>query len=235
MTRRNFGIFGSCVIGLATLSGLGIKINAKPNLHLRPPGAVDRFDSLCIKCGQCVQVCPYHSIELLGFDDGINLATAYIDANKRGCYLCDLFPCVLACPSGALAHETTTIDDVKMGVAVVKSEFVNSCYANLEKKVSNSDISELLKRKTYNEREEKAKEIIANNEGKICELCVNSCPVPKAIEFVNLNENSQNLAKLPKINESCVGCGVCVEVCFANVIEIIPNATYAQIYKKEIL
>ena len=88
-------------------------------LYLRPPGAVDDFDDLCVKCGQCVQVCPYHSINLLDIEDGYSSGSAHIDAKERGCYLCDLFPCVLACPSGALDHATKVVGDVKMGVAVL--------------------------------------------------------------------------------------------------------------------
>ena len=124
MNRREFSIFTLATLGVAAGGGYALRAY-EPRSHLRPPGGVERFESLCIKCGQCVQVCPYHSIKLLGADDGVNIATAYIDPYERGCYLCDLFPCVLACPSGALAHETTTIEDVKMGVAVVSN--LNAC------------------------------------------------------------------------------------------------------------
>ena len=214
MNRREFSIFSLCVISASVLSGISIKKFYKAKEHLRPPGSVENFESLCIKCGQCVQVCPYHSISLLGFDDGFNLASAYINPYERGCYLCDLFPCVLACPSGALNHNTTTIDDVKMGIGVVVNQ--NACYAYLQKKVSESEISHLLLRKTHNEREQNAKNIIKNNLNEICALCVSSCPI-NAINFEN---------NIPKINKNCVGCGVCAEVCFAKVIKIVPNKIY---------
>ena len=272
MTRRNFTLFS--LASLAVAGGAGFLISKiKAKTHLRPPGAVKNFESLCVKCGQCVQVCPYHSIGLLGLDDGLNLGTAYIDASKRGCYLCDLFPCVLACPSGALSHDTNTIKDVKMGVAVVKS--LDKCFAYNAKSVENSHIEHLLARKTYNEREVRAKEILSENLGKNCELCVNSCPVNGALVFensnenlnensgenflnssknsnenlsknsrfkgensVNFNENSTNLSqnsqknsrKIVVVKESCVGCGVCQEVCFAGVIEILPQLSYSEFY-----
>lgn len=256
MTRRNFTLFS--LASLAVAGGAGFLISKKQaRVHLRPPGAVKNFESLCVKCGQCVQVCPYHSIGLLGLDDGLNVGTAYIDASKRGCYLCDLFPCVLACPSGALSHDTNTINDVKMGVAVVKS--LDKCFAYNVKSVENSHIEHLLARKTYNEREVKAKEILSENLGKSCELCVNSCPVNGALVFeklnenlgensVNFNENSQNSRNLQEnsanlsensqknsrkivvVKESCVGCGVCQEVCFAGVIEILPQLSYSEFY-----
>ena len=253
MTRRNFTLFS--LASLAVAGGAGFLISKiKAKTHLRPLGAVKNFESLCVKCGQCVQVCPYHSIGLLGLDDGL-----------RGCYLCDLFPCVLACPSGALSHDTNTINDVKMGVAVVKS--LDKCFAYNAKSVENSHIEHLLARKTYNEREVRAKEILSENLGKNCELCVNSCPVNGALVFenlnenlgenfanssvnlnensrfkgknsVNFNENSANLSqnsqknsrKIVVVKESCVGCGVCQEVCFAGVIEILPQVNYDEFY-----
>ncbi|EAJ5693507.1 4Fe-4S dicluster domain-containing protein [Campylobacter fetus] len=224
MNRRNFTIFSLATLACSAAAGYLLRGYEARN-HLRPPGSVKHFESLCIKCGQCVQVCPYHSIELLGIDDGINLASAYIDPAKRGCYLCDLFPCVLSCPSGALDHNTTSIKDVKMGVAVVVN--LKNCYANLGKTVEQSDVTHLLDRKAYNEREETAKNIIQNSIGKKCDLCVSSCPVSGAISIIDIEGKSA-----PKIDKSCVGCGVCSEVCFAKVIDIAPGRTYEEIYKE---
>ena len=64
MNRREFSIFSIAAIGCAAGSGVLINKFYEPKLHLRPPGSVKNFESLCIKCGQCVQVCPYHSIDL---------------------------------------------------------------------------------------------------------------------------------------------------------------------------
>lgn len=223
MTRRNFWIFSITSLAMSVGAGFGLsKVKAKT--HLRPPGAVERFESLCVKCGQCVQVCPYHSIKLLGFDDGLNLGTAFIDAKKRGCYLCDLFPCVLACPSGALSHKISEIKDVKMGVALLKS--AKSCLAFLNKSVEKSHLKPLLDRKIYNEREQKARQILSENEGEICALCVNSCPVPEALKFVEFKGS-----KIPQVQENCVGCGVCEELCVENLFEIVPNLSFNEIYK----
>ena len=40
---------------------------------LRPPGALleDEFLASCIKCGQCVQVCPVEAIKLADLVDGV--------------------------------------------------------------------------------------------------------------------------------------------------------------------
>ena len=52
------------------------------SLYLRPPGALAErgFRSSCIKCGQCVQVCPYHSIYLLDITHLFDIGTPVIDA-----------------------------------------------------------------------------------------------------------------------------------------------------------
>ena len=64
--RREFIQYSTLgILGLVLGSGMVFSpyINADEN-RLRPPGAVAEKDflALCIKCGQCLQVCPYHSI-----------------------------------------------------------------------------------------------------------------------------------------------------------------------------
>ena len=224
MDRRKFIILGS----VAAAAGYGIgKILPKSSgdkLYLRPPGAVDDFDDLCVKCGQCVQVCPYHSISLLDIKDGYSNGTAYIDPKKRGCYLCDLFPCVLACPSGALDHATKVVDDVKMGVAVLSN--ANACMCLKREKLSEDSVKDLLVRKVYNDREEAEKDKIKGKIGQICDLCASICPVGDSA--IVMSE-----ANLPLIKHGCVGCGVCAEVCPVKIINIAPKMSYDEIYKEK--
>ncbi|NLH83102.1 MAG: 4Fe-4S binding protein, partial [Phyllobacteriaceae bacterium] len=54
---------GSAVVG-ASLVGLLQHKLAHADPRLRPPGAIDEeaFLAACIKCGQCVQVCPIEAI-----------------------------------------------------------------------------------------------------------------------------------------------------------------------------
>ena len=85
--RREFIQYSTLgVLGLVLAGGVVCTpyLRADEN-RLRPPGAVeeDRFLALCIKCGQCLQVCPYHSIELADFAKGFGVGTPYIDARKR--------------------------------------------------------------------------------------------------------------------------------------------------------
>ena len=88
--------------------------------RLRPPGAIpeDAFLAACIKCGQCVQVCPVEAIKLGDGDEGYGLGVPYIDARAQACdFSCDAVQCALACPTGALTHEIATKEEVDIGFA----------------------------------------------------------------------------------------------------------------------
>ena len=69
------GMVGVSLAGLAPLIG-----NA--NARLRPPGALkdlldeQQFLAACIKCGQCVQVCPVEAIQLADLTDGVGVGSA---------------------------------------------------------------------------------------------------------------------------------------------------------------
>ena len=57
----------ACGIGVATVAALGYApVHYRWHPRLRPPGAQPENDFLasCIKCGQCVQVCPVEAITL---------------------------------------------------------------------------------------------------------------------------------------------------------------------------
>lgn len=88
---------------------------------LRPPGALDekRFSGACVKCGKCVQACPYKAIRVAGTDYGRLIGTPYINAREEPCQLCPDLPCIKACPSGALDRSVTEIERVQMGTAVI--------------------------------------------------------------------------------------------------------------------
>ena len=129
--RREFVKYSTLgILGLVLGGGMIFSPYAlQAENRLRPPGAVGEkeFLALCIKCGQCLQVCPYHSIELADIGTGHGVGTPYIDANVRGCWACEAVPCVLACPSGALDHATEKAEDIKMGIAVL--QFPDTCIA----------------------------------------------------------------------------------------------------------
>jgi len=88
---------------------------------LRPPGALAEGDFLaaCVRCGLCVRACPYDTLTLADLADNAATGTPYFEARKIPCEMCEDIPCVVACPTGALAKSLTNIDDARMGSAVL--------------------------------------------------------------------------------------------------------------------
>ncbi len=234
------------IIGLVSVAGIYYAKDFKPKeLRLRPPGAVDEDDflSMCIKCGQCLQVCPYDSIILEDIDGLGGVGTAYIDPQRRGCYLCEAFPCILACPTGALDHDKDEIKYIDMGKAIIVNE--NACLALRNKSVPNSFIDELythfpaLTKEEIKNRKieelpnpsEKRELQVAlmkkiekfRDDKKVCTMCADICPYhPDPKEAIGMI--SKNGGLVPEIREKCNGCGACEELCPTDVIKILPRA-----------
>jgi ferredoxin-type protein NapG len=107
---------------------LGRPAQARPAQALRPPGAIaeERFLGACIRCGLCVRDCPPKNLKLSTWGDGIArdvaIGTPYFEARDIPCEMCEDIPCVKACPTGALDHALTDINQAKMGVAVLIDE-----------------------------------------------------------------------------------------------------------------
>ncbi|MBF0250451.1 MAG: ferredoxin-type protein NapG [Alphaproteobacteria bacterium] len=112
------GAFG-LVVGL-----FGRQAQSLPAVAIRPPGALSekKFLSACVRCGLCVRDCPYPTLSLAGVGEDVPVGTPYFIARRYPCEMCDDVPCVKACPTGALDPELNTIDDARMGLAVLVDE-----------------------------------------------------------------------------------------------------------------
>jgi ferredoxin-type protein NapG len=239
--RRDFIKYSTLgMLALATASGVALSSKGViAENRLRPPGAVEEknFLALCIKCGQCLQVCPYHSIELADITTGHGVGTPYLDANIRGCYACEAVPCVLACPSGALDHHTEKATDIKMGIAVLENP--RSCLAVKRQPVPrgyDKKMKEFLSNQTnVTQYEEKVLKEFEEYEGKPCSLCADMCPMPNPLSAIAMERNRVGIMK-PVIYSGCIGCGVCQEVCPTPQPSIIikPRLSYEDYYIKRI-
>jgi len=91
---------------------------------IRPPGSLAEsdFNARCIKCGQCVDACPYDTLKLATADAGIPVGTPYFIPIDIPCYMCEDIPCLKACPTGAIDPALENIDDSRMGLAVIDIE-----------------------------------------------------------------------------------------------------------------
>jgi len=110
-------------VGLVAMT-LGVyqrQARALPSTAIRPPGAgaEEAFQGACIRCGLCVRDCPFDTLKLAQLGDEVALGTPYFTARDIPCEMCDDIPCVVACPTGALDHALTDINDARMGLAVL--------------------------------------------------------------------------------------------------------------------
>lgn len=127
LTRRHFiqgaGSGVGAVVTLGFLFGLPARqAQAQDKVFLPPPGAladVKQFHAACVRCGQCVQACPYNTLKLATFSEGGTVGTPYFVAREIPCEMCEDVPCVKACPSGALDPKFEDIYTARMGLAVL--------------------------------------------------------------------------------------------------------------------
>ena len=139
--------------------------------RLRPPGAVPEeiFPAKCIRCGRCVEVCPYRSIRMLDIRAYVHAGTPLIEAEHIPCYLC--MKCVDVCPTGSLTRVSQ--EDTRMGLALV-DKF--SCAAW---------IGTTLCRTCYDKcpfpekaiRLDQLKPVVETAHCTGCGLCTNACPI----------------------------------------------------------
>ena len=238
--RREFLRTGALVAGVTGFSLLQLiptLTDAAP--RLRPPGALDEKEYLssCIKCGQCVQVCPVEAIFLADIMDGQGQGAAYIDARDQACdFSCDGLQCVLACPTGALTHEINYSHETRMGLARLAKPA--KCLA-----VQGLGFFGIARGESYTgklrfDEIDRWNPIQLNEHPfdlEICDLCVRLCPIeirrtqcdtgkppsgdinqcpPKPAIALKKVENSGNsVSYIPEVLEGCVGCGVCEMVC----------------------
>ncbi len=128
-SRRRFLIESARAAGTAGVLAAGLGLYSRQSVSLpataiRPPGALDEKDFLgaCVRCGLCVRDCPYDTLKLAEFGDRVSIGTPYFTARDIPCEMCDDIPCVKACPTSALDHSLTDIDNARMGLAVLVDE-----------------------------------------------------------------------------------------------------------------
>lgn len=243
--RRKFLRSIALTVGLTGISLLGfVPVIGKWVERLRPPGALNEKDFLasCIKCGQCVQVCPVEAIKLGDLTDGFGIGVPYIDSRAQACdFSCDGLQCVLACPTGSLIHEISFPSEVDMGIGVVVN--APQCLA-----VHGLGFKGLARGADF-EGELRYAEIDRWNPIKVadhpydlelCDLCVRQCPIEISIiecTAEDIKRRGEKLARVaqrqknecppkhaielqnidgamtPVILDGCVGCGVCEMIC----------------------
>jgi ferredoxin len=119
LTRR--AMLGSVVVGAAAAFTTPLA-SASQNRPVRPPGSVleDQFLDLCIRCEQCLKVCPGPVLQAAGLEHGLEaLWTPVAVFPHAGCHQ-DCNFCTQVCPTGAI--RPLSLADKRrfvMGLAVV--------------------------------------------------------------------------------------------------------------------
>lgn len=200
-SRRKFLLNGAQAVALVGLGGLiwsaFLQESKAESLILRPPGALPEKDFLkhCIKCGLCVEACPFETLKLADAGSGKPIGTPYFEPRKIPCEMCMDIPCVPICPTGALDKMLVSnmqgldINLAKMGVAIVDKEH---CVAYW---------------------------------GIQCDACYRACPLIGEAITLELKRNERtgkHSYLLPVVNsEICTGCGKCEKACITEDAAII--------------
>ncbi|MEW8000491.1 MAG: 4Fe-4S binding protein [Candidatus Thiodiazotropha endolucinida] len=206
-SRREFLRATVLTAGVVGISLLGfVPVIQGKAMRLRPPGALktpqdeQEFFASCIKCGQCVQVCPVEAIKLADLPDGFGIGLPYIDARAQACdFSCDGLQCVLACPTGALTHDLDYPADTRMGFARLARP--KACLAMQGKgfkgQARGADYQGLLR---YEEVDRWNPIPVADYpyDLEICDLCVRQCPIEIRITQCETTETdkTQQLARV---------------------------------------
>ncbi len=197
LSRRKLFVKTFQAVGLSILGGLvwGAYINKASSapLALRPPGALPEKEFLkkCIRCGLCVEYCPYKTLKLATPEQDIPVGTPYFQPRKVPCYMCTDIPCAVSCPTGALDIKTVSdtvngktvlnINKARMGLAVINQE---SCIAYW---------------------------------GIQCDACYRACPlIDKAItiNYMRNERTGKHAYLVPTVHSNyCTGCGLCEYAC----------------------
>ncbi len=188
------GLFGLYFFPMTRLSG-GVRKNFQRTV-IRPPGSVaeDEFLRRCIKCDQCIRVCPTNVLQPALFEAGLEGLWTPIMISKMGWCELNCTLCSQVCPTGAI-REISLAE--KLGVGPFESKGpirTGTAFYNRGRCLPWSmDVS--------------------------CVVCEEVCPVsPKAIFTRNVEVTSRwggvIELKRPFIDPfRCIGCGICEHEC----------------------
>jgi len=124
--RRGFGKATEVAVKVADK-----RVSDRAKHWIRPPYAIPELDFLlaCTRCNACIEACPHDVIFPLAARLGADVVnTPALDLLKKGCHLCDDWPCVSVCKVNALVFPEVDQDDyVKINKFATAEIDTSSC------------------------------------------------------------------------------------------------------------
>ncbi|MCB1964396.1 MAG: 4Fe-4S dicluster domain-containing protein [Rhodocyclaceae bacterium] len=250
---RTLGL-GTVVVGAGLAGYIPVAAQADQP-RMRPPGALDEDDFLssCIKCGQCVQVCPVQAITLGDITDGYGLGVPYIDSRDQACdFSCDAVQCILACPTGSLVYRKPDFLSIRPGAELAHKPVLKAKANDPEPTLNLIERSGLARlsrpeaclamqgkgfsgqargaaftgQMRYMDVDRWKPVPVADHpyERELCDLCVTECPIAEAIRLEVTEDADGTRRGRPVVMEQCVGCGVCEMICPVEPTAIVVDA-----------
>lgn len=182
-------VIGSLSAGLAmsVLPRIGIPARAKNHPFCRPPGSVGEKDflNLCIRCGECMQVCPTNFIQPALFQSGMDGIWTPILHPRSGYCEFECNKCTQVCPTKAIKKLTKKEKkEFKIGTAVIDR---NRCY-------------------TYADGYNCA---VCEEHCPVPDKAIRFREVP----VWNYKGKLVNVKQIYVVPDLCTGCGICENVC----------------------
>ena len=200
LTKRGFlATMGATVAALPVLRINAARFRNKDRLPVvRPPGAraEDEFLARCVRCGECMRVCPTRALQPAAFQAGI-----------EGLWTPHVVPRI-----GYCVYKCTSCGEVCPSQAIQKLTFEEKRVRSIGK--AKLDTSRCIPWRGHARFQEGLTEWKDSN----CGTCEEACPVPgKAIRynrFVGKVGGKEIVIDRPYVVEDlCVGCGFCENVC----------------------
>lgn len=106
MDRRDFFRAGLKKVTKTVVHEIDARVEKKAKRYIRPPYALSEVEFIlaCTRCDDCVEACPHDVVFKLSAKLGADVVgTPALALFKKGCHLCEDWPCVSACTTGALS------------------------------------------------------------------------------------------------------------------------------------
>ncbi|MDJ0764908.1 MAG: 4Fe-4S binding protein [Myxococcota bacterium] len=183
---------GAAAIPAMRTGALGSPLGRPDPACIRPPGARDEADFLdrCIRCGQCLKICPNNALHPAWDEAGIEGLWTPVLVPKIGYCEPTCTLCTQVCPTAAIRRVT---QDEKMGQNGRDMVRLGTAFIDRGR-------------------------CLPWAKGTPCIVCEEFCPTsPKAIWFTEEEVEQRGRSvklKFPRVDPSqCNGCGACEHIC----------------------